>query len=83
VRRSRPTSRMAGPRPSPIRTYPILDRLTFNGTIFEAGTQSYRLALTKGDQDASRPKSAAAAAMRSRACPTSPRPRHRGWLSRR
>jgi DNA replication protein DnaC len=30
----------------------IVDRLTFNGTIIETGTQSYRLARTKASQDA-------------------------------
>jgi DNA replication protein DnaC len=29
----------------------IVDRLTFNGTIIETGTQSYRLARTKAGQD--------------------------------
>ena len=30
----------------------IVDRLTFNGTIIETGTDSYRLARTKASQDA-------------------------------
>jgi hypothetical protein len=29
----------------------IVDRLTFNGTIIETGTQSYRLARTKAGKD--------------------------------
>jgi hypothetical protein len=29
----------------------IVDRLTFNGTIIETGTQSYRLARAKASQD--------------------------------
>jgi len=47
--RSPPTSPSpAGPRPSPTRACVrrFIDRLTFNGTIIETGTDSYRLAHT-------------------------------------
>lgn len=38
----------AGPRPSPTHACAaIVDRLTFNGTIIEIGTDSYRLASTR------------------------------------
>ncbi|GAA3381082.1 hypothetical protein GCM10020367_70940 [Streptomyces sannanensis] len=39
---------MAGRRPSPTpASAAIVDRLTFNGTIIETGTDSYRLASTR------------------------------------
>ncbi len=45
---SPPTSRSAaGPRRSPTPCAAIVDRLTFNGTIIETGTDSYRLAGTR------------------------------------
>ncbi|MET9920054.1 hypothetical protein ABZZ04_23610 [Streptomyces sp. NPDC006435] len=45
---------MAGPRPSPAPRLcgAIIDRLTFNGTIIEAGTDSYRLASTRARTEA-------------------------------
>lgn len=43
---------MVGPRHSPIRLCAsIVDRLTFNGTIIETGTDSYRLAKTRARTD--------------------------------
>jgi transposase len=36
------------PRPTALDPYkPVVDRLTFNGTIIETGTDSYRLATTR------------------------------------
>ncbi len=32
----------------------IIDRLTFNGTVIETGTESYRLAWTRAEQHAGR-----------------------------
>lgn len=46
------------PRKTPVRPSPprlcaaIVERLTFNGTIIETGTESYRLAQTKAKQQA-------------------------------
>ena len=63
---TRPSGALAGPTPTPTSWPPscttspkksscrlcaaIVDRLTFNGTIIETGTESYRLTQTKAKQ---------------------------------